>query len=161
MLLVVLLIAATVATGLLAGAFALYAHTLMPGLRRTDDSTFVAAFGAVDRAVINPWFLVGGFLGAPALTGAAAFAAWGGSAFGWVLAALVLSLVGTALTLAVNVPLNDRLKAETARADHDPARVREEFHERRWVRSNLARTATSLGALMLLCWALVEAGAAR
>ena len=66
-----LLLAATLTTGLVAGTFALYAHTVMPGLRRTDDRTFVSAFQALDRAIINPWFMAGGFLGALVLTVAA------------------------------------------------------------------------------------------
>lgn len=57
-------IVATMTMGLMAGYFALYAHTIMPGLRPTDDRTFVGAFQALDRAIINPWFMVSGFLGA-------------------------------------------------------------------------------------------------
>ena len=66
------LLGATLTMGLVTGAFALYAHAIMPGLKTTDDRTFVAAFQAVDRAIINPWFMLAGFLGALVLTGAAA-----------------------------------------------------------------------------------------
>ncbi|WP_327586870.1 hypothetical protein OHA25_07590 [Nonomuraea sp. NBC_00507] len=59
-----LLMTATISTGLVAGVFVLYAHTIMPGLGKTDDRTFVGAFQAIDRAIINPWFLGGGFFGA-------------------------------------------------------------------------------------------------
>jgi uncharacterized membrane protein len=38
------LVAATLTTGLMAGVFGLYSHTVMPGLRSTGDRTFVAAF---------------------------------------------------------------------------------------------------------------------
>lgn len=62
------LIAATLTMGLVAGAFALYWHAIMPGLKRTDDRTFVGAFQATDRAIINPWFMAGGFLGALVFT---------------------------------------------------------------------------------------------
>ena len=58
------LLAATISMGLVASVFALYAHTIMPGLAKTDDRTFVGAFQAIDRAIINPWFLAGGFVGA-------------------------------------------------------------------------------------------------
>lgn len=51
------LLAATIMTGLIAGVFALYAHTIMPGLGRTDDRTFVGAFQSIDRATINAWFI--------------------------------------------------------------------------------------------------------
>ena len=38
------LIAATLTTGLMAGVFGIYSNAIMPGLRRTDDRTFVASF---------------------------------------------------------------------------------------------------------------------
>jgi uncharacterized membrane protein len=47
------LIAATLTTGLMAGVFGIYSNAIMPGLRRTDDRTFVAAFQSVDRATIS------------------------------------------------------------------------------------------------------------
>jgi uncharacterized membrane protein len=43
------LIAATLATGVMAGVFGLYSHTIMRGLGRTDDRTFVGAFQAIDN----------------------------------------------------------------------------------------------------------------
>ena len=52
------LLAATVTTGLMAGVFGLYAHTIMRGLGTTDDRTFVGAFQAIDRAIINPLFML-------------------------------------------------------------------------------------------------------
>jgi uncharacterized membrane protein len=67
-----LLDAATVATGLMAGVYFIYAVAIMPGLRRLDDSGFVAAFQATDRAIINPVFLVA-FFAPTALCGIAAF----------------------------------------------------------------------------------------
>src|SRR5436309_15698665 len=62
------LMGATLTMGLVAGAFALYAHSIMPGLRKTDDRTFVAAFQQLDRAIINPWFMITAFGGAFVLT---------------------------------------------------------------------------------------------
>ena len=53
------LLAATITMGLAAGAFAIFAHTIMPGLKKSDDHTFVAAFQSIDRAIINPWFMAG------------------------------------------------------------------------------------------------------
>src|SRR6185369_11380478 len=46
------LVAATITMGLMAGVFGLYAHTIMPGLARTDDRTFVEAFQSIDRTII-------------------------------------------------------------------------------------------------------------
>ena len=67
----VVLIAATLTMGLMAGVFGIYGNAIMPGLRRTDDRTFVAAFQSIDRAIINPVFMVT-FFGALALTALAA-----------------------------------------------------------------------------------------
>jgi uncharacterized membrane protein len=87
------LVAATITTGLMAGAFGLYANTIMPGLRRTDNRTFVGAFQAIDTAIINPWFLAGGFVGALVSTSLAAVLHLGDegrSVLPWVVAVLVL-----------------------------------------------------------------------
>ncbi|GFJ96353.1 hypothetical protein [Phytohabitans rumicis] len=65
------LFAATMTTGLMAGVFFIYANAYMPGLGRTDDRTFVGAFQATDRAIINPLFM-GLFFGSLVLIGLAA-----------------------------------------------------------------------------------------
>jgi uncharacterized membrane protein len=72
--------------------------------------------------------------------------------FPWALAALVLYAVAVVITVAVNVPLNDALKAAAPTAD--PARVRADFHETRWAVFNVIRVATSSGAFVCLACAL-------
>jgi uncharacterized membrane protein len=153
------LLGATITMGLVAGVFALYAHTIMPGLKKTDDRTFVAAFQSLDRAIINPWFMAGGFAGALVLTLAAALTNLGRDALPWILVALVLYLVAVVITLAVNVPLNDAIKA-AGDPDRiaDLARVRTDFDETRWAAWNLVRVATSVAAFGCLAWALVLCG---
>jgi uncharacterized membrane protein len=155
------LIAATMAMGLMAGVFGLYAHTIMRGLGRTDDRTFVGAFQAIDRAIINPLFLAT-FFGALVLTGLAAVLHLGddaGSLLPWVLAALVLYLPVVVITLAVNVPLNDAIKA-AGEPDRIPdlAAVRERFDEAKWTFWNLVRALMSTVAFGCLTWALVLHG---
>jgi uncharacterized membrane protein len=151
--------AATISMGLVAGVFGLYAHTIMPGLGRTDDRTFVGAFQSIDRAIINPWFIGGGFLGALVFTVIATIAHIGRDALPWIAAALVLYLVAFGITIAINVPLNDRLEAAG-----DPDRiadlgaVRAGFDEARWSSWNLVRVITSTTAFGLLAWALVVHG---
>jgi uncharacterized membrane protein len=156
----VALIAATVITGLMAGAFGLYAH-IMPGLGRTDDRTFVGAFQSIDRAIINPLFLAT-FVGALVTTAVAALlhlSSDGRPVLPWIMAALLLYLTTFVITVTVNVPLNDGIKA----AGHpdriaDLAAVRVRFSEARWVRWNLVRTAASTVAFACLAWALVQYG---
>src|SRR6187549_1752691 len=105
------LLAATLTMGLVTGAFALYAHAIMPGLKTTDDRTFVAAFQAMDRAIINPWFMRTGFAGALVFTGAATALHRGRATLPWIIIALVAYAIAVVITVAVNVPLNDAIKA--------------------------------------------------
>ena len=155
------LVGAAVTVGPIAGVFWLYAHAIMPGLRRTDDRTFVAAFQAIDKAIINPWFMVS-FFGALVLTGVAValhLALDRRSVLPWILAAFVLYLATVVITLAVNVPLNNALKgAGDPNRIADPATVRLQFNEPRWAAWNLARTLMSTVAFGCLAWALVLYG---
>ena len=108
--------------GLMAGVFGLYTHTIMPGLRHTDDWTFVGAFQSMDRAIINPWFMAA-FFGALILTGLAAVLHLSGdkrSVLSWIGTAFVLYLIAVVITLAVNVPLNDALKAAAVKNENGP-----------------------------------------
>ena len=155
------LLTATITMGLTAGVFGLYAHTIMPGLRRTDDRTFVAAFQAIDKAIINPWFMVS-FFGALVLTGVAValhVASDRRPGLPWIMAAFVLYLATVVITLAVNVPLNNALKgAGDPHRIADAAAVRRRFNEPRWAAWNLARTLMSTAAFGCLAWALVLYG---
>ncbi len=155
------LLAATMTMGIGAGVFQLYNFAIMPGLRRTDDRTFVGAFQQIDTAIISPWlfFWFFGALGFTALAVALHFGADERSALPWIGGALVLHLVVVVITMRINVPLNDEIKAA---GDPDliadlPA-VRERFHEARWVGWNLFRAVASTVAFGCLAWALVLHG---
>jgi uncharacterized membrane protein len=155
------LFAATLANGLAAGVFVLYAHTIMPGLGDAGDRTFVGGFQALDRAIINPLFMLT-FFGALVLTGVAGLLHLRGddrAVLPWVGVAFALYLLVVVITMVVNVPLNDALKA-AGDADRiaDLARVRADFHEGRWVAWNVVRAVLSTVAFGCLAWALVVGG---
>jgi uncharacterized membrane protein len=65
------------------------------------------------------------------------------------------------ITLAVHVPLNDRIKA-AGDPDRiaDLAPVRKRFNEARWIRWNIVRTVACTTAFGCLAWALVLHGRA-
>lgn len=156
------LVAAAMTMGLMAGYFALYAHTIMPGLGTTDDRTFVGSFQALDRAIINPWFMASGFLGSLAFTALVVALSLGSGErrlLPWVLAALVLYLVAFVITIAVHLPLNDALKAAGS-PDRiaDLGQVRQAFDEAKWVRWNVVRTVATTAAFGCLAWSLVLQG---
>ncbi|MFI5720372.1 DUF1772 domain-containing protein [Nocardia sp. NPDC051750] len=155
------LVAATVTTGLMAGVFGIYALAVMPGLRTTDDRTFIGSFQAMDRAIVTPLFLAT-FVGALVLAIAAALLQLGegrSSVLWWTAAAAVLYLVAVMVTGTVHLPLNDALKAAGAPAEMaDPAAVRAAFDESRWIAWNYVRVATSGVSFVFLTWALVQWG---
>jgi uncharacterized membrane protein len=157
----VVLIAATMTMGLMAGAFSLYSHTLMPSLRRMDDGAFVATFQSIDRTIINPVFMTT-FFGALVLTSLAALLFLGDDgkpALPWIAAALVLYLLVFVITIAVHVPRNNEIKtAGDVSRMTDPHAVRERFDEARWTGWNHVRALASTVAFGLLAWALVESG---
>jgi uncharacterized membrane protein len=152
------LILALVTVGTFAGVFGLYSNAIMPGLRHTSDRTFVEAFQAIDTAVINPLFL-STFFGGLVFTGLAiAFSLEKEfrTALPWLIAAFVLYLIVVVVTVAVNVPLNDGIKAAgDPNRISDLAAVREEFKEMRWLWSNHLRTVITLAAFGCLTWSLV------
>ncbi|WP_018636117.1 anthrone oxygenase family protein [Parafrankia elaeagni] len=154
------LIAATVTAGLMSGLYYAYACSVMPGLRATDDRTFVTSMQSINRAILNGWFFLV-FIGALLLTGlalAAQFGAGARPALPWIIAAFLLYGLTIVVTGAVNVPLNNELVAAgdlDRTADLTAARAR---FEATWARWNLVRTAGSLAAFGCLTWALLLDG---
>jgi uncharacterized membrane protein len=157
----VALVAATILMGAMAGVFGIYANAIMPGLRTTDDRTFVGAFQSIDRAIINPLFMLT-FFGALVFAAVASgLHAGEQSVLPWIAAAFLLYLAVVVITLAVHVPLNDAIKA-AGDPDRitDLATVRDRFDTARWVGWNIVRAILSAAALGCLAWALVEYGRA-
>lgn len=150
------LVSAAITSGLTAGLLFGWACSVMPGLARTDDRTFVGAFQAMDRAIMNPWFGVV-FLGSLVLPAVAAMLHLGPdhrSALGWTLAALALSVSSLVITARIHLPLNAAIQA-AGDPDQvtDLTAVRARF-EARWVRWNLVRTATATAAFTSLILAI-------
>jgi uncharacterized membrane protein len=155
-----MLVAATITTGLMAGLFFAYACSVMIGLGRADDRTFVDAMQRINVAILNGWFFVV-FFGALVFTALAAvlhLPGDGRTVLPWILAALVLYGAALVITMGVNVPLNNELAAAGA-PDRiaDLAAVREHF-EAKWISWNVARAVASTAAFGCLTWALVLHG---
>jgi uncharacterized membrane protein len=151
----VVLVLATLSTGLLAGLYYGYANSVMPALGRADDRTMIDVMQKVNVAIVNPWFLLLGFLGAPVLAVVAgAMYAGRGDVSVVAIAGAAFNVLGTAMTFAVNIPLNNELdRAGEANRISDPAPVRDRF-ESRWVRWNVARAVVHGLAFMALTSAL-------
>jgi uncharacterized membrane protein len=144
---------AVVLAGLFAGLFVTFSYGIMPGLRRTDDSTFVHAMREINVAILNLMLAIifgGGTLVALA---AAVIGFDDEDARWWLVAGAVLVLATSIVTMAVNVPMNDRLVAGVD-AGEPPAPLREAF-EKPWVRWNIVRSVLSTAGFVALLVALV------
>ncbi|MCX4915033.1 DUF1772 domain-containing protein [Streptomyces sp. NBC_00687] len=145
--------AATVAMGLIAGVFYIFACAIMPALARSDDRVFIEVMQNVNDVIQNPVFFLS-FLGALALTAVAAWQSRGAPHRWWVFAALAAYALAGVLTAAVNIPLNDDLAAAGAPTRiAEPAAVRDRFEDT-WVAWNVVRAVLSTVALACLARAL-------
>lgn len=120
------------------GILALYSHTIMPGLRKTADMTFVQSFQAIDRQIINPLFMLQFFV--PLfLLAAASFYAYRHHLVEakYLYLAIACYFIAVIITMAVNVPLNDGLKKVTDTTSPDSlANARQQFDESKWALFN-------------------------
>ena len=149
--------AAVIAMGLLAGLFYAFDVAVMPALTAADDRTLV---DAMQRMIDLPAFPLT-LLAAPALAAVALVQARrSGSAktARWILAGLALYTVTVIVTFAVHLPLNEDLKdaGEPARIENLAA-VRDDFVTP-WVAWNIVRTLALTAAFGCLAWALVLRG---
>lgn len=131
------------------GTFWSFSTGVMRGLGRTDDETFVTAMKAINRAVMNPLFLLPIFL--PPV-----FLVWAGlndldDPRGWLLfgAGILFFFGAIVVTIGGNVPLNNMLDSATS-----SSRDARAAFERRWNVLNGVRSASSVGALVLAILAL-------
>ncbi len=103
-----------VGSGLIAGLFWGWMVAVGPGLADVDDQTYVASMQSINRAILNPVFIVTFIGSAFVLAGATIidFRAGNTRRASWLLAATVTYVVGViGITMGGNVPLNDTLEA--------------------------------------------------
>ena len=153
------LYAATLVTalgcGLVAGVFFAFSTFVMPALKRLPPAHGIAAMQSINELAVTPAFMTALFGTAAACLG---LVAWAVISLGERPAALVLVggalyLIGTiGVTIARNVPLNDRL----AKLDPQGAEAAGRWDEyvRKWTAWNHVRSAASLAAAATLTIAL-------
>jgi uncharacterized membrane protein len=149
--------AALVAMALVTGLIYTFSVAVMPNLAGADDRTFVAT---MQRFNENPVFQFT-FTGALVLIVLAAVLQrrhGPGVAVRWTDAALVLFGIVFAVTLGINIPLNDEIdRAGDPDRIADLADVRNQF-EGPWVAANIVRTLFSTAAVAALARALLLHG---
>lgn len=145
---------ATVGSGLMAGLFFAFSVAVMPALGRLEPAAGAAAMQSINSAILNPVFGVvfgGTTVLCILLAVAAPFSAQHGT--GWIVVGAVLHVVGSFLvTVALNVPLNNRLAA----VDPDAAVAAGTWSEYlvRWTAWNHVRTVLCAASTTVLALAV-------
>lgn len=148
-----LMIAATL-TGLMAGLFFAWSVSVTPGIGRLPDKEYLASFQVMNRAIVNPVFLIC-FLGTAVLLPVCTYRQFvqplAGS-FWLLLSATALYLVFIiGITFFGNIPLNNKLDQLdlTTLTGEQMASFRAQF-ENRWNTLNNIRTVASIITLVLV-----------
>ncbi len=146
--LLVLAVVTAVGCGLVGGVFFAFSSFVMPALKRLPPADGIAAMQSINVTAVTPPFMAALFGTAAAALALAVSGAVEGETP--AAAAAALYLVGViGVTIAANVPLNDRLAAAQP-SDHA---LWAEYLER-WTAWNHVRTVTGLAASALLIVAL-------
>tara|TARA_R110001583_G_scaffold100925_1_gene247181 strand:+ start:282 stop:776 length:495 start_codon:yes stop_codon:yes gene_type:complete len=140
-------------TGLTAGLCFTWSNTITPGIGRLNDLSFLQSFQAMNRAIINPGFLIVFFTPVVFLS-VNAFLHRNAhpTTFCAFLLAAVLFFVGIGLvTIFKNVPLNEMLDKTVLEnlSSIELKELRTKF-EKPWNRWHIQRTITSFTAFALL-----------
>jgi uncharacterized membrane protein len=155
--------AAVIAMGLVAGLYFFSSIAVMPALAAADDRTLVDAMQQMIDEIENPAFFAV-FLGAPVLAAVALVQARRSGSpkiAAWIGAGLAFYTVMVVVTFAVHVPLNEELKdAGDPDRIENLAAVRDDFVTP-WVTWDIVRTLASTAAFAFLTWALVLRGRMR
>ncbi|SNR77437.1 anthrone oxygenase family protein [Dokdonia pacifica] len=140
-------------TGLTAGLCFTWSNAITPGIGRLDDLSFLQSFQGMNRAIINPSFLIVFFSPVVLLFLNVYFFKEAHRATFWsFLVAAILFFVGIGLiTIFKNVPLNEMLdKASLETMSTIELKELREAFEKPWNRWHIQRTITSFTAFTLL-----------
>lgn len=153
----ILVIAAALGSALVGGIFFAFSNFVMPALARVPATAGMQAMQSVNVVVLNRGFLAlfAGtallFVGLMILS----LLQWTSPHGPYLMGAAVAYLVGTwGVTIAGNVPLNDRLARQVP---GEPEAEQQWTHYlERWTRLNTQRTGAAILAAVLLLLALMQ-----
>lgn len=145
---------ALLGSGLMAGLFFAYSNSVMPALARMPGPQGIAAMNHVNVVILNPLFLTI-FMGTAVLALlliVAALLGWSAKP-AWIVAGAVLYLAGNiAITMGINVPMNNALVA--AGADSPNSTALWATYLDRWVFWNHVRAVACTASLAAFAVAL-------
>ncbi|WP_299212575.1 DUF1772 domain-containing protein [uncultured Aquimarina sp.] len=140
-------------TGLTAGLCFTWSNAITPGIGKLDDLSFLKSFQVMNRAIVNPSFLIVFFSPIVLLFFNVYLNRKADPNIFWLfLIAAILFFMGIGLiTIFKNVPLNDILENSTLEnlSTSELKDLRQRF-ENPWNRWHTIRTLTSFSAFILL-----------
>ncbi|WP_343524870.1 anthrone oxygenase family protein [Pedobacter sp.] len=151
------LLLGTVSTALISGLFYAYSCSVMPGLARLSDLSFLQAMQSINRAILNPLFFIS-FMGTLIILPISVwFFKEQPAVFYLLLAACLVYFCAVFLvTLMGNVPLNNLLDgADLGKLDASGLRSLREKFEPRWNLYHRIRTIASFICLILVAYAAI------
>ena len=143
----ILIVLATISTGLIAGFFYTWSFTIMQSLNLTDENTASSAMNSINANIRNGWFAAI-FFGAPVLTAISLIVTLlkNRNKSLWVFTAFVFAVCTLVITFTQHIPLNNGLANGLAWSQYYPE----------WVAWNHARMCTSLLAFLSMLLGLVS-----
>lgn len=149
----IILVAATTTTAMLVGLFYGWSVSVIPGMAKLNNTEYLSAMQAMNRAILNPLFFIT-FIGSVILLPLAAYLNYSqpvSPRFWLIVAAAILYIVGTfGITMAKNVPLNEMLdKFNLLTATDEAKAMQRAIFEQPWNRLHSIRTV--IGVLATIC----------
>lgn len=149
----IILVLATLLTGLTAGLCFTWNNAVTPGIGQLVDMGYLRSFQEMNRAIINPIFLITFF--GPFFLHIAnifLFKSSSGTLLWMVMASAALYIIGlVAVTIFGNVPLNELLdKTDLMQASAEELKLLRDKFEVKWNRFHLIRTVSTILSFLLL-----------
>ncbi|GAA4202772.1 DUF1772 domain-containing protein [Pedobacter jeongneungensis] len=152
-----ILLLSTVSTALIGGLFYAYSCSVLPGLTRLSDLSFLQAMQSINRAILNPLFFAS-FMGTLILLPISVwFFKEQGTVFYLLLAAALLYFSGVFLVTVIgNVPLNDLLDGtDLAKLNAEELTALRNKFEPGWNLFHRIRTIVSFICIVLTAYAAI------
>ncbi|MES2689241.1 MAG: anthrone oxygenase family protein [Bacteroidota bacterium] len=155
-----LLFASVLLTALIAGLFYGWACSVVPGLGRITDREYISAMQSMNKAIINPVFMLS-FMGALIVLPLACYYSYSHSSitcFYLMLAAALFYIIGSfGITMACNVPLNNSLESfDLSSATAVEITQKRTSFEMPWNKYHLVRTIAAVASLCCTILAVLK-----
>jgi len=144
----------------MAGLFYAWSISVTPGLARIDNTSYLQAFQAMNRAILTPLFFLA-FFGMVLLLPLLSYNLFRndpGNQFLFVIIATFFYFIGVmGVTIFGNVPLNNTLESlQVEKMTAEQMAIFRQGFESKWNRLNYIRTITSLFSFFALVLACVQ-----